>query len=296
MRVTGAASQDYHGTHEPRQDTADQAALSGGCGAVLTVSRSVDRVFQILELFAARRRPLSATEIRQALLIPHSSAVSVLSRLVALGYLDQNVETKRFFPSLSLHRLCEAVPESIIAGNPIAQLADGVQCRVDETTTISRLHDLFTMPIYVRTAIHASAARVIPGLSGGLATLSVVGRTLLSRLPDPELARFMERATYWAARARVTVSPDQDQLMRTIEFVRQHGYLCSFNLLLPGIGAVSCPLPVTNEGEQLAITVSGTTERIERRSEHIINTLLGEMKNFRGHDIVATPQGVSPAH
>lgn len=263
---------------------------------MLTVSRSVDRVFQILELFAARRRPLSATEIRQALSVPHSSAVSVLSRLVTMGYLDQNAETKRFFPSSSLHRLCESVPESIIAGNPIAQLADTVQRKVDETTTISRLHDLFTMPIYVRTATHASATRVIPGLSGGLATLSVVGRTLLSRLSDPELSRFVERACYWATRARVTVNPDREQLMRTIEFVREHGYLCSFNLLLTGVGAVSCPLPVWHEGEQLAITVSGCTERIDRRANQIINTLLGEVKNIRGDGAGAKLETVNWAH
>ncbi len=263
---------------------------------MLTVSRSVDRVFQILELFAARRRPLSATEIRQALNMPHSSAVSVLSRLVEMGYLDQNAETKRFFPSLSLHRLCEAVPESIIAGNPIAQLADTVQRQVDETVTISRLHDLFTMPIYVRTATHSSAARVIPGLSGGLATLSVVGRTLLSCLPDPELQRFIERATYWAARARVTVTPDREQVLRTVEFVREHGYLCSFNLLLPGIGAVSSPLPVQHEGERLAITVSGSTERIDRRANPIINILLSEVKSFKGDDIDAKVKGVNWAH
>ena len=87
---------------------------------MLTVSRSVDRVFQIMELFGSRRRPLSATEIRQSLNMPHSSAVSVLSRLVALGYLDQNAETKRFFPSLSMHRLCGAIPEAIAGGTPYA--------------------------------------------------------------------------------------------------------------------------------------------------------------------------------
>jgi DNA-binding IclR family transcriptional regulator len=263
---------------------------------MLTVSRSVDRVFQILELFASRRRPLSATEIRQELGMPHSSAVSVLSRLVTLGYLDQNSETKRFFPSLRLHRLCETVPESIIAGNPIALLADVVQSKVDETTTISRLHDLFTMPIYVHTAIHANAVRVIPGLSGGLATLSVVGRTLLSQLPDPDLQRFIERANYWANRARVSVNPGAEQIMRTVEFVREHGYLCSFNLLLPGVGAVSCPLPALHEGEQLAITVAGSADRIDRSSSHIINTMLTEVRNFKGNDVTAKLAGANWAH
>ena len=102
----------------------------GEGNAMLTVSRSVDRVFQIMELFSAKRRPLSATEIRQSLSMPHSSAVSVLSRLVALGYLNQNAETKRFFPSLRLHRLCESVPEAIIGGNPLAQLVDLIQSKV----------------------------------------------------------------------------------------------------------------------------------------------------------------------
>ena len=248
---------------------------------MLTVSRSVDRVFQIMELFSTRRRPLSATEIRRSLRMPHSSAVSVLSRLVTLGYLDQNADTKRFFPSLRLHRLCGAVPEAIIGGNPLADLVDSIQCRVDETTSISRLDALFTMPIYVRSATHAEAVRVIPGLSGGLATQSVVGRTLLSTLPDNELTRFIERAGYWAKRARVGIPHDPEQLMRSVEFVREHGYLCSFNQLLPGVGAVSCPLPMLHDGEQLAITIAGTSERIERRGRTIINTLLRDLQAYQ---------------
>jgi histidine ammonia-lyase len=69
--------------------------------------------------------------------------------------------------------------------------------------------------------------------------------------------------------------------MRTIEFVREHGYLCSYNQLLPGVGAVSCPLPMPHAGEQLAITVAGSSERIERRGRQIINTLLRDLQAFQ---------------
>ena len=263
---------------------------------MLTVSRSVDRVFQIMELFSTRRRPLSATEIRRALKMPHSSAVSVLSRLVTLRYLDQNADTKRFFPSLRLHRLCGAVPEAIIGGNPLADLVDSIQSRVDETTSISRLDGLFTMPIYVRSATHSEAVRVIPGLSGGLATQSVVGRSLLSTLPAAELVRFIERANYWAKRARVGAPLDTDQLMRSIEFVRDHGYLCSFNQLLPGVGAVSCPLPTLHDGEQLAITIAGTSERIERRGRQIINSLLRDLQSFQNVRSQTFAEAAAPAY
>ncbi len=266
---------------------------------MLTVSRSVDRVFQIMEIFSTRRRPLSATEIRRALRMPHSSAVSVLSRLVTLGYLDQNGDTKRFFPSLRLHRLCGAVPDAIIGGNPLADLVDSIQSRVDETTSISRLDGLFTMPIYVRSATHVEAVRVIPGLTGGLAMQSVVGRALLSTLSEVELTRYTERAVYWAKRARVGLPHDAEQLLRSVEFVREHGYLCGFNQLLPGVGAVSCPLPLLHDGEQLAITIAGTSERIESRGRSIINTLLRALQAFQNADAclvkeVAAPPNIEP--
>ena len=255
---------------------------------MLTVSRSVDRVFQIMELFSERRRPMSVTEIRRALQLPQSSTASVLSRLVALGYLDQNSETKRYFPSLRLHRLCNAVPEGIVGGSPLADLVDSIQSRVDETTTISRLDGLFTMPIYVRTATHREALRVTPGLSGGVATLSVVGRTLLSMLTPTELDRFLMRAKQWVRPARIGVPLDPKQLTSNLTFVREHGYLCSYGQLLPGVGAVSCPLPVTVTGDRLAITVAGSAARIERRGQQIINTLLRDVQGLAGRASVAS--------
>ena len=246
---------------------------------MLTVSRSVDRVFQIMQLFASERRPLSATKIGQALGMPHSSAVSVLSRLTDLGYLDQNSESKRFFPSLRLNSLCYTVPEAIVGGNPLAALADRVQSSTDETTTISRFNGLFTMPIYVRSAKHANAWHVTAGLPGGLATQSVVGRTLLSTLKDVDLHRFVQRANLWASRTRSGSVANAEQIMRAVDFVREHGYLCRYNLLLPGVGAISCPLPDTSDGERLAITVAGSVDRMQTRGRQIINALLHEVQS-----------------
>ena len=260
---------------------------------MLTVSRSVDRVFQIMELFAERRRSLSATEIHTTLKMPHSSAVSVLSRLVDLGYLDQNSETKRFFTSARLHHLCDALPEAIVSGNPLAEMVDRIQHATDETTSISRLDGLFTMPIYARSATHAKVWRVTPGLCGGLATHSVVGRTLLSTLPDADLRRFIDNANNWASRTRSSPA-DAEQVLRSVAFVREHGYLCRYNLLLPGVGAVSCPLADGGAGDQLAVTVAGSVERIQLRGRQIITALLQEVKAWqRGPNSAVAPSAMS---
>jgi DNA-binding IclR family transcriptional regulator len=259
---------------------------------MLTVSRSVDRVFQIMGLFASRRRPLTATEIHQALQMPHSSAVSMLSRLTDLGYVDQNSETKRYFPSLRLRHLCEAVPEAVVTGNPIAELADRIAHATDETTSISRLDGLFTLPIYVKTAAHQNAWRVTPGLSGGLATHSVVGRTLLSTLADVDLQRHVQRAAHWATRTRQSSVPEASEVMRAVEFVREHGYLCRYNLLFQGVGAISCPLP-DGAGEHLAVTVAGSSQRLQRRGRQIINALLHEVATS-ARSAVRSPRTPAP--
>ena len=244
---------------------------------MMTVSRSVDRVFQIMALFGSRRRPLSATEIRQSLNMPHSSSLSVLSHLVTLGYLEQNVETKRFFPSLRLTRLCESVPEGVASGSAPARLVDAVYTRTAETTSLSRLYGLLTMPVYVRTACYPGAHHVIPGRSGGLATQSVVGRALLSLEPDAELRHFIQRSEYWARRARVVMTQDAEQVMRSVVSARANGYLCAYDQLLPGVGAVSYLLPPSADGARLAITVAGPTERIRRSAAEIIGTLGDEI-------------------
>lgn len=244
-----------------------------------TVSRSVDRVFQILALFASHRRPLSATEIRQVLNMPHSSAVSVLSRLVTLGYLDQNADTKRFFPTLQLTHLCESVPDGIACGTLPARIVDAVHAQLAETTSLSRLCDLFTMPVYVRTASYKGAHHVIPGCTGGLATQSVVGQTLLSQKSDEELQYFIQRSEYWAKRTRATIAADSAQVLRAVAAVRESGYLCAFDQLLPGVGVASCALRPSAGGEPLAITVAGPTNRIRGNANEIIAVLRKEIGN-----------------
>lgn len=247
-----------------------------------TVSRSVDRVFQIMALFGARRRPLSATEIRQALEMPHSSTVSVLFRLVALGYLEQSTDTKRYFPSLQLNRLCDLLPDGISGCSLPARLVDTVQARTGETTSLSRLDGFLTMPVYARTASYPGAHHVLPGRSGGLATQSVVGRALLSVKSDAELRLFMQQAEFWARRARVTATHDTAQVMLAINGVRTLGYLCAYDQLVPGVGAVSYPLPLSDQDEPLAITVAGPTGRIRRNADFVIEALREEIETLYG--------------
>jgi DNA-binding IclR family transcriptional regulator len=83
-----------------------------------------------------------------------------------------------------------------------------------------------------------------------------------------------------AHRAKLAIPQDPMQVLCSVEFVREHVYLCNYNLLLDGIGATSCPLTSTGDGTHLAITVSGKAARVERNSAHIISALLRGVRTF----------------
>lgn len=201
---------------------------------------------------------------------------------MALGYLVQSTDTKRYFPSLQLNRLCELVPDGISGCSLPARLVDAMQARTGETTSGSRLDGFLTMPVYARTASYPGAHHVLPGRSGDLATQSVVGRTLLSVKPEADLRLFLQQAEFWARRARVTAVHDAAQVTMAIKAVRTQGYLCAYDQLVPGVGAVSYPLPLSDEDEPLAITVAGPTERIRRKAGFVIEALREEIEMSYG--------------
>jgi DNA-binding IclR family transcriptional regulator len=99
----------------------------------------------------------------------------------------------------------------------------------------------------------------------------------LSTLTAAELQKFIERANHWASRTAQGAVVDVPEITRATEFVRGHGYLCRYNLSIPGIGAISAPLPDRGEGERLVVTVAGAVDRIQQRGRKIIQALMQEV-------------------
>jgi DNA-binding IclR family transcriptional regulator len=256
---------------------------------VFNVSRSVDRVFELLEMFKVHRRPMTATEIRLALDIPHSSSIVMLARLVELGYLEVDTGTKKYFPSASLARLCGWITTAENESNPLARLVHAIYEQTGETTSLSRRAGLFSMPVLARMAEHPEGVEVRAGISGGLLTLTVVGRTLLSTLPDPEIAEVVRYTNSWARHNRVGVHHDLDTIMNTVRHVRTQGYLFNCNVLLPNVGAVSAPVHVPGEDGPLAVTVCGSTRRIEQQGHRLVQIVQREIARFRAEQGPAVP-------
>ncbi|HQN50687.1 MAG TPA: helix-turn-helix domain-containing protein, partial [Phenylobacterium sp.] len=66
------------------------------------VVKSAQRAFAILELFELERRPLSLTEVTQALRYPTSSTAALLKSLVVTGYLEFDRARRAYRPTMRI--------------------------------------------------------------------------------------------------------------------------------------------------------------------------------------------------
>ena len=69
------------------------------------MSKIVDRTLDVLELFAAERRPLTLSDIARLLEIPMSSCHDVVQAMQTRGYLYELAPRAGYYPTLRLQRL-----------------------------------------------------------------------------------------------------------------------------------------------------------------------------------------------
>lgn len=67
--------------------------------------KSASRTIQVLELFQQKKRPLRLNEIYRELNYPQSSATNLLKSLVVAGYLNYNLSTMSYLPTLKVSSL-----------------------------------------------------------------------------------------------------------------------------------------------------------------------------------------------
>ncbi len=102
------------------------------------MSKIVDRTLDLVELFAAQRRPLSLSDISRQLDIPVSSCHDVLRALLARGFLYEIGPRAGFYPTVRLLELATAIsrhdPILLRAETQLRKLRD----EIDESVSLAK--------------------------------------------------------------------------------------------------------------------------------------------------------------
>ncbi|HNP86212.1 MAG: IclR family transcriptional regulator [Chloroflexi bacterium SZAS-1] len=224
------------------------------------------RGLEVLSLFTAARPALSFNEIVEQLGLAKSTVFRILATLEQLGYLQQDVDTRRYRPGLQVFQLGFAA----LAGLEIQQLAhpylERLAQQLNETVSMAVLEDLDI--IYIDRIRNRAIVGIVLGVGSRLPAHSASpGKVLLAALPEPELLSRLARAEL--TRLTEHTLADRAALLAELAAIRQQGYALSDQELAIGLRGAAAPIYDRCRQAVAAINVSGPISSISaERLQH----------------------------
>lgn len=232
------------------------------------IMKQINQLLNVVELFAERRRPLTLTQIAEALGLPKSTAHNMIETLSARGYLYEVRTRGGYYPSRKLL----AVSEMIAVGDPITSIIqDFLRKLAFETgeTTLLAVRDK-NYVIYldvveskqpVRYAATVGDRRPVYATSGG--------KAILSTYPGDVLEKTLETLDFSDGTA-ATIR-NADDLRENLRAGERDGYFlnCSeYTAEVTGIG-----IPIVVEGRTLGLSIAGPNHRMQGRYSELAELL-----------------------
>ena len=245
--------------------------------------KSATRTFEVLELFAERRRPLALNEIYTVLGYPQSSTTNLLKSMVMMGYLNYSRGRRTYQPTMRLASLGSWITGYIQSKTGLRELVDELQRRTDETVGLSTQNDLFAQYLFLKTPEHDfknaprdGTMRLLVDSSGGLA--------MMSRMSDCAIEKLCRYTNYYEMGSeRVVIA----SVMKDIRLIREIGYCFIPNRPTPDVSSISIALDHDLHGIPLAIGVGGLSERLDPRRAEIVaimRELIADFATRRAQD------------
>lgn len=230
---------------------------------------SIERVIDIFEAFQASQRPLSLTDLAEAVGIPKSTCHAIVSTLTARGYLYTLNRPRALYPTKRMYD----VANDILAKDPFVEHATPVLERLRdatrETVILGKRQGESVIYLQVIEGLHSIRYSAKPGEFKPLHSSSI-GKALLGSLKEPELRAWLEGRQL--ASITPTTKTEHEALIQDILESRRVGYFVTRGENVSDVWAVATFLTINNE--TLAVAVAGPRHRIEGNVAECANLLV----------------------
>lgn len=224
--------------------------------------KAARRTMEVFETFAQEQRPLSLTDIVNALGSPMSTCLYLVRTLERLGYLYPVGGKRTIYPTRKLYEVATA----IAASEPwIARIEPRLKALRDnsrETVILGKRQDrqVVYLAVYEGPETIRYVARV-----GDLKPLhsSAIGKALLAAMDEKCLARLLGKISL----SSITPSTltDEASLLENLKQARDRGYTVSRAENVPDVMAVARTLEL--DGNVYGIALAGPLHRMEEAFE-----------------------------
>jgi IclR family pca regulon transcriptional regulator len=218
---------------------------------------SLDRGLRVLEVFGSSRQPMTLSDLAKAAGLPRATARRILFTLEHAGFVATDGKLFRLTPRVLV------LASSYLASNHVVSV---LQPALDKLS--GEAQEISSMAILdgndVVFIARASPTRVFSaGIDIGYrlpAFCTSVGRVLLSRLSDDELAAALDKMDL-VQMTPLTVT-DRKQLLKTIIADRAKGYSLVDREAEPGFRSISVPVRRYDGTIVAAINMGAHVDRV----------------------------------
>lgn len=224
--------------------------------------KSARRALEVLDLFEKLRRPAAIGEIAIMLGYPQSSTSFLLNDLRRTGYLNYDMETRRFAPTIRVALLGSWIHAGTCGRTEISGLLAGVRDLARMTTLLATQNGLDLQYVHVIEARQTPKLALRPGTLRPLCR-GAGGLVLLAERSDADIGRLVRSINAGAAGTR----EDLRRVLRYVNRTRREGYAWIVGGVFSNIGSVAVRLPFNDVLDKpLGLMIAGPAWRI--RAEH----------------------------
>lgn len=236
-----------------------------------TLTLSLQRLGDMLELFDRERRPLSSAEIAAKLTAPRSSIAALLKALVEMGWFAHDRRAASYLPTAKFATVAHWVVNDEVFSPALMEALQVLQAETGETVSLSAPNDLGLEVLHVigpdigiRLVIRVGTRLELWG--------TAIGTAYLATIADPTI-----RSMYRRAAAANPLKPPRVSLRAALQSVRrarkESGISYIESAVVPDVGAMSVALPKGAVPRAMIVSIGGPMLRMRARRAIVEATL-----------------------
>lgn len=232
--------------------------------------KTAGRVCEVFEYFHEAQRPLRLKDFVERFTYPPSSASALLKSLVVLGYLEYDLGTRSYFPTMRMPVISNWIERARFGNGNMLAAMKRLHDATAETITLGLQSDLHAQYVY---QIASSLELPYPRTRQTIRPLakSGLGWLLLSAMSNDEIDHLLRRINH--AQRKSSERVNAADLMITIEQIRRDGYVFSRHTVVRGAGMIGMLIKNPKSGRQLALSVHAPVPRLEEKRATIVREL-----------------------
>jgi DNA-binding IclR family transcriptional regulator len=235
------------------------------------------RAFAMLENLSASREGAYLTELAAAVDVPLSTAHNILTTLMALGYVEQDQASTRYFCGPKVIQLRNRFWDTSSFYPSAQREVVNLTAATGETCHLSQLVGRQIVILFTQEASNRLVVRSNTGKAAMSATFhaSATGKAYLSTMSDEEIAQLLAAEPLGCFTAS-TITSLRD-LHTEIQSVRERGYAANLGEEHPDVYGVAAPIRGAGE-RKMALTVEiaaprASQENLQRIAQRLMSTV-----------------------